>query len=354
MAATTTAEQPARTASAGPPGALAPFPLDHAPEVATALDRLRIAPLVPSTLSGLPGRNDNWSGLTEDGRAVFVKRLAQPGAQDRFDRALAFERARSAAGTLSWRAPRFLGGDRENGVLVHERLDGPVTAAALADEGRHTPDLARRTGRAVAELHSLPYAEATSGATSRATTEVTSGSGGGSQAGGGTAAGEGGRNRVGSSAPPHPATTALSLDTYLRGSGAELEAWALLQQDRRVVAALTGLAEAAAAAPRLPGHGDLRLDQLLLIGDELYLTDWEEFRPADPARTSAATSASGSTRAANPPCSANSTPIPSADPRRGPTRPSSATGSGSSPPSAPGSAPSGRATARRPPRGAAD
>ncbi|MDW6064936.1 hypothetical protein SAZ11_52485 [Streptomyces sp. FXJ1.4098] len=44
------------------------------------------------------------------------------------------------------------------------------------------------------------------------------------------------------------------------------------------------LGERSGAAEPAPAHGDLRLDQFLLHGDELHLCDWEEFRLADPAR----------------------------------------------------------------------
>ncbi len=221
------------------------------------MGRLGIRPFLTEGLAGLPGRNDNWAGRTADNRELFVKRLntAAPGAEHRFDQACAFERTRAAAPRpLSWRTPVFLGGDRETLVLVFEKLDGAVAGNALADDGRFDAPLARRAGTALGELHRLP-ADGVPG----------------------PVAGRGGEADMSSR------LTALTLDVYTRGSGAELGAWALLQHDRKVRAALRDLGELSAAAPHTPSHGDMRLDQFLLLDNTLYLTDWEEFRLADPA-----------------------------------------------------------------------
>ncbi|MEU9336326.1 class V lanthionine synthetase subunit LxmK [Streptomyces sp. NPDC048290] len=272
MAAATTAPDTDRVATTtsgkaagdSPPAddqRLAPVPLDEVPEVAAAMERLGIAPFRPTGLTGHPGRNDNWSGPTADGRQVFVKRLntASPGAGDRFERMRAFERTRKrAARALSWQAPALLGADRETLVLVFDGLTDAVTGTALADDGRFDPALARRAGQALGELHSLP----SDGVPTPAT---------------GSVAGAAHDERI------TGRLAALSLDTYISGSGAELDAWALLQHDRKVREALADLATRSAAAPRTPLHGDLRLDQFLLVDEVLYLTDWEEFRLGDPA-----------------------------------------------------------------------
>ncbi|WP_460338348.1 hypothetical protein [Actinoallomurus acanthiterrae] len=77
---------------------------------------------------------------------------------------------------------------------------------------------------------------------------------------------------------------ALPGAVFTASSAAALEVWRLLQGDAELVAALTRMREREAAAPRTAAHCDLRLDQFLLAGSELYLTDWEELRFADPAR----------------------------------------------------------------------
>ncbi|MEU9793981.1 class V lanthionine synthetase subunit LxmK [Streptomyces sparsogenes] len=232
-----------------------PVPLTEAPEVGLALTRLGLRPLVPDGLVGHPGRNDNWAGRTEDGRRVFVKRLDRgtPDAAARFDRAYAFQVARAAAGPLGWSAPAFLGGDREALVLVYALLEGAVSGAALAERGAFDTGLARRAGRAVGELHGFHP-----GGVPRASARGT----------GGLA------SRL----------SALTVAEYARSSGGELGFWALLQHDEDLRAALRALGERSAAAGPVPAHGDLRLDQFLLHGDELHLCDWEEFRLADPAR----------------------------------------------------------------------
>ncbi len=234
---------------------LAPVPLSEAPEVARALRRLGLPPLVPDGLVSHPGRNDNWAGRTEGGQQVFVKRLDRraPDPTARFDRAYAFQVARTAAGPFSWSAPVFLGGDREALVLVYALLEGAVSGAALAEEGRFDAALACRAGRAVGELHCFHPAGVPAAAADH---------------------GRGLASRL----------STLTVAEYTRSSAAELGFWALLQHDDDLKAALRVLGERSGAAEPVPSHGDLRLDQFLLHGDELHLCDWEEFRLADPAR----------------------------------------------------------------------
>ncbi|WP_320783580.1 class V lanthionine synthetase subunit LxmK [Streptomyces sp. CRN 30] len=274
---------------------LAPTPLDEVPQIRAGMEQLGLPPFAPGDLTGRAGRNDNWAGRTEDGRHLFVKRLdpAAPGAKDRFERVLAFERVqrvrqqareqlrgqpqKQAQGQVqgqppgqvqgqpqeqpqgqvpeqqpAWRTPAFLGGDPDTLVLVFACLDGAVTGTALADDGRFDPALAHRAGRALGELHALPAdgVPLVDTAATRATA-----------------------NRLAS----------LPLAAYTAASAAELDAWALLQHDRKVREALRLLAERSAETPATPVHGDIRLDQFLLHDGELYLTDWEEFRLADPA-----------------------------------------------------------------------
>lgn len=219
---------------------------------------LGIAPFVPGDALSLPGRNENWAGPTADGRQVFVKRLdaTLPGARDRFERARAFERARSARrGRPTPAAPEFLGADPDTLVLVHTRLDAAVACSTLADEDRFDTVLAGRLGHAVGTLHRLP---------------------------------DDGVPRPSAAVRGHSRLTGLTVREYADASGAELEAWALLHHDARLRTALGRLHEWSAAAPRTPVHGDLRLDQFLLGGDgdptaQPHLTDWEEFHLGDPA-----------------------------------------------------------------------
>ncbi|MGW7443961.1 class V lanthionine synthetase subunit LxmK [Kitasatospora sp. NPDC054795] len=239
-----------------PTGVFAPVPLDHVPDVVQALERLGVAPFADRTPISRPGRNDNWAGPTTDGREVFVKRLAQPLAAERFDRARAFEQVLAAGRPPEhWHSPAFLGADPGALLLVHERLVDAVPGNLLADQGRFDAALSHRAGLALAELHRMPVHPA----------DLPEPATGG---------------REGSTAR----LVELTAEDYAAASGGELEVWSMLQHDKRVRAALRELAGSSAAAPAVPIHGDLRLDQFLLSGDDLYLTDWEEFRIADPAR----------------------------------------------------------------------
>lgn len=204
-------------------------------------------------LTGVMGRNDNWAGRTESGREVFVKRIGGEGphARARFDRLCAFEAALAGTTPSGWRAPVFLGGDRDALVLAFERLEGGRAGHHVAEDGEFDAVLARRAGRAVAEVHEL--------AVRRESMEELRGAG----------------------LPGH--IRALTLQDYAGSSFAELEAWALIHHDKGLNRALAALRERSDAASRVPSHCDLRLDQFLLVGEELYLTDWEEFRLADPA-----------------------------------------------------------------------
>jgi aminoglycoside phosphotransferase (APT) family kinase protein len=77
---------------------------------------------------------------------------------------------------------------------------------------------------------------------------------------------------------------ALSAEGYANCSGGEVEAWAMLQHDKVLVQALERLHVLSASAPRVASHSDIRLDQFLICGDDIFVIDWEEFRYDDPAR----------------------------------------------------------------------
>jgi aminoglycoside phosphotransferase (APT) family kinase protein len=196
------------------------------------------------------GRGRNHTGVlrTATGTPVFVKRLDGEPAEvsRRFARAVAFERLIGATRVVR---PRCLGGDERSATLVFENLCGAVPFDPPAGD-------AGQAGRVVADLHAVDTAGP-------------------------------GWNRVERTPPQRPELDlldALTPTAYLTASGAQLELWALLQSDGPVVDALRRLRHAETAAPRRPVHGDLRPDQFLWFRDRLHLTDWEEFRIADPAR----------------------------------------------------------------------
>ncbi len=223
------------------------------PEVVEALSGLSFGSLGSAEIFSFPGRNDNWSGVTDEGHAIFVKQLAgkTPESLARFRRALAFEREAAAERIPH---PRLLGADEKNRLLVFELLENARSGNELAADDAFTPGISQQVGEILAALH---------GAMPTGVPDVVD--------------------------DPHPLPPvaelrALPLAAYLSASGASLQAWAMLQRDVPLVSALTALREGERTTPRVPGHGDFRLDQLLVQDAVVHLTDWEEFRLMDPAR----------------------------------------------------------------------
>ncbi len=72
---------------------------------------------------------------------------------------------------------------------------------------------------------------------------------------------------------------ALNPKEYTESSGAELELFALLQQDSQLIDAL-GAYQTAPKYQRMI-HGDVRLDQFLYDGDKVWVIDFEEYTCGD-------------------------------------------------------------------------
>jgi hypothetical protein len=233
-------------------GLVEPVPPDRVPALAQVMTELTLGIFDNASVAGYLGRNDNWAGRTSAGRDVFVKRLNGVGADARFDRTTAFERFAGDRPFDGWRVPAYLGGDRASRIVAFERITDGVSAASLLADDTLDIGFAGRAGRALGELHACPA-------------PVHDGRRGEPRGGAG--------NRM----------RALELAEYAECSGADLEAWGLLQHDRQLARALDRLAGLSAAAARVPSHCDLRLDQFLLAGDSMYIVDWEEFRLADAA-----------------------------------------------------------------------
>jgi hypothetical protein len=221
-----------------------PADLNRHPGVAALLNRLGLGEFEPTDLRSFLGRHDNWAGITTSGDAVFVKHFGDSG-ESRLRRVLAYEEQPHESPLSS---PRCLGWDADTHLIAYEFLTDVEPGGELAREDEFTDALAAQAGEMVAALHRLPHAPAD------------------------------GRPRY----PSLEFLHGLPAELFDRCSAAELEAWALMQSDQELVAALNSLAKQ--HAPQLPAHCDLRLDQFLLAGDTLYLTDWDEFRLADPAR----------------------------------------------------------------------
>lgn len=233
-----------------------PADLARVPEVGELLHRLELGAFEPDDLVSYLGRNDNWAGTTTSGHKVFVKRLG--GGQDEalmpVRRVSAFEELIPDAPRNGVRRPRCLGWDESAKLLVFEWLDTARNGLELAHADAFDEILAEQAGRVVGELHALDI---------------------------------GPDERLDATAPPlppHDRLRALPLQAFSRASAAELEAWKLLQQDDDLIRALQRMRLQEQQVVPTPVHGDLRLDQFLLDGETLHLTDWEEFRRADPAR----------------------------------------------------------------------
>lgn len=216
------------------------------------LVRRGLGVLVDDEQTAVKGRNHNRVGTTDAGHPVFVKRLdpEQPDARARFRRLLSFE-AMSATADTALSTPPCLGWDEEELTVIFRWLQGARSGADLAEEEAFTDGLAKRAGRAVGALHTLPAAESADDPPFL---------------------------------PPLAFFHALPARYYAQASGASLEAWCLLQNDSELAEAVGELRRMEAAAPHTAAHCDLRLDQFLWDDDTLWLCDWEEFRYADPAR----------------------------------------------------------------------
>lgn len=233
-----------------------PVQLDKAPEVEAFLGRLGLGGFDADTVVAHIGRNDNWAGTTSTGAGVFVKRVGGGDPADvlrRFHRILAFETVVARHGGTELRGPELLGSDEEHRLVAFTRLDDARSGSELSADDAFGDDLCLRAGRVLGLLHTLPVEPDTLDTTPHPT-------------------------------PPMDDFAALPLAVYVHSAFAEIESWSLLQPDSALTGALHELRRREADAPRVPAHCDLRLDQYLLAGDDLYLTDWEELRLGDAAR----------------------------------------------------------------------
>ncbi|WP_157777554.1 class V lanthionine synthetase subunit LxmK [Nocardia terpenica] len=232
-----------------------PADLGTAPEVAVFLRTLGLGEFVPSSVAAYPGRNNNWAGVTSTGHGVFVKRLDGDPADSlrRLHRVLTFERLLGICTGEHLPRPQCLGVDEPARLLAFELVDSRSGSELMADDC-FTPGLSHDVGRAVGTLHQLPV-----------------------------------DTDIELDLSPHPAppvrfTEALPQRVFTTSTGGELEVWRLLQNDAEICRALHDLRHQESVASPSPTHGDLRLDQLLVDGGKVYVSDWEEFRLADPAR----------------------------------------------------------------------
>ncbi|GAA3468588.1 hypothetical protein GCM10018965_031410 [Nonomuraea roseola] len=208
------------------------------------------------SVRGALGRNDIWAGRTESGREVFVKRLigSPEDTAARLRRTLAHERLVAGAPAGALRGPALLGYDEDARLVVFDYLKDARSGAELMVDEIFDEDFARAVGLAIGLLHGTPVSDP---------------------------------GAIDDSPFPWPSVEllrGLPSSTFDSASFAELEAWCLLQTDDALIEAIEALLERERSAEKVPSHCDLRLDQILVTQDEFVVTDWEEFRFADPAR----------------------------------------------------------------------
>lgn len=79
------------------------------------------------------------------------------------------------------------------------------------------------------------------------------------------------------------AVAGLSLPAFINATAGQLGVWRLLHRDPEFQVGVARLAEASADAVTVPGHGDLRVDQVLVAEDSWMVCDWEEYSRLDAA-----------------------------------------------------------------------
>jgi aminoglycoside phosphotransferase (APT) family kinase protein len=228
-----------------------PASLYTLPVVNSHLMKLGLGALRPDGITSYMGRNTNWAGTTDMGVGVFIKHMWGTVEQctQRMRRMRGFDDVMTSAGLPR---PRTLAVVPEHRLVISELITDVRTAAELASENDFTLDMARQAGAIIGRLHQCAdYGE------------------------------------LDTSTPALPNAAlcdVIRLEFYLSRTAAELTFLRLMQSDPVVREALTALRKRESRAPRVPAHCDLRLDQFLVGGDQLMLTDGEEFRLADPAR----------------------------------------------------------------------
>ncbi|MGH3158834.1 MAG: class V lanthionine synthetase subunit LxmK [Streptosporangiaceae bacterium] len=213
-------------------------------------------------LTRFAGRNESWAAVTDRGHQVFIKKFhgSAEDAGRRMRRSADFENVLAKAGPLAGLdAPRCLGWDEASRLLLFEFIPGVRSGADLESSAQFGDDLAHRVGVAIGTLHTLP----------------------------GDCGGPAGQEGAYDFRPLLPSLAlldALPLTVFAAASAAELQAWRLMQQDTRLIAAVGELLSQERVATHTSAHCDLRLEQVLAADDRLCVCDWEEFRQADPAR----------------------------------------------------------------------
>ena len=200
---------------------------------------------------GFSGRNGAWVMTLDSGRRVFVKQISLVKAGEAaFTRSLAYATFAAEHPRFAAPGPRLLAHCSRRQLLVFEYCSGSSLAQLLVDE-KVPHSFSTTAGRLLARLHSGPTS---------------------------------GLLPTNPPSPPVAMFHGVAHHRYAELTLGELRLWPTLQQDAELVEAVSQLRTVEDSHRTAPIHGDLRLDQFHIDGDELSLLDWEEFGQGDPAR----------------------------------------------------------------------
>jgi len=196
----------------------------------------------------LIGRNANLAVTLDTGAMYFAKQF-RPGGAQRFERIVDFE-SRAAAEVVR---PELIAHSREDQVLVYRHLGGAEGAGVRLRERRLPVEAIADIGSRLGHMHRV----AVDGLSDERHAQ-----------------------------PPLDMFGAIPIGRFLGMSAGELEMIRILQNDGALARAAHEIREQEAAHDYVARciHADLRLDQVMLVGERVYLTDFEDVRAGDPAR----------------------------------------------------------------------
>lgn len=201
---------------------------------------------------GFAGRNDAWVMTLDSGERVFVKQISlEKAGSTAFHRSVQFASFAQEHPQHAASSARLIASDVKHSLLVFEYCPGTSLARLIVNE-RVPAYFSENVGKVLARLHSGPTD------------------------------GLHGTNHP--SPPVQMLRFGISQERYVQFTLAEIQFWSELQLDTKLVQAATDLRSWESEYQNAPIHGDLRLDQFHMRGEELHLLDWEEFGRGDPAR----------------------------------------------------------------------
>lgn len=200
----------------------------------------------------LLGRNISGRITFSDNHAVFIKKMTGLGAAERYFRSVSFHDSLDLSDpSRDTSTPALLARDDTSHTVVYEYITGGESAGKMIRDDEMDAGTLSRIGRCVAGLHNLPVRHANA------------------------------TDQTKPFFPPH-GPNAISMQMYYGSTMGQLDMWRIIQSDSELREALNILAKV--ETPRVPIHGDLRGDQILLTENANWILDWEDFRLEDGAR----------------------------------------------------------------------